>query len=77
MLEDLYYALMCAEAHRQLVKRIKVTKEFAVYLSSVHKDELLYEASCPKEVYGFLFGIPIVIDNTIEPPYYKLVFEED
>lgn len=77
MLEDLYYALMRAETNGKPVSKIKVTSTFAVYLSSVHKDELLYEASCPKEVYGFLFGVPIVIDNTIEPPYYKLVFEED
>ena len=77
MLEDLYYTLMRAETNGKPVKKIKVTSTFAAYLSSVHKDEMLYQASCPKEVYGFLFGIPIVIDNTIEPPYYKLVFEED
>lgn len=80
MLEDLHYTMMQVESYyntKPLIK-IKVTSEFAAYLSSVCKDEMLYEASdIPQGIYGAWTGIPVVIDNDIEHPYYELVFEKE
>ena len=68
---DLCVELMCNP------KAVKVTVDFLHYLESKYAGctELALSLNVPDEGISFKFmGIPLLIDNTIDNPYYEVVY---
>ena len=74
--EQLHYMTMRAEVHSHPdVKLIRATTEFAAYLSAVYIKEFKCKVSdVSNGIYGHWAGVPIIIDNTIQHPYYELEY---
>ena len=63
--------------YKQPIK-INVTSDFANYLKAQCPYDVIYtKDDSPRGYTPSIFGIPFEVDNTIEDPFYKIIYEEN
>lgn len=76
---DLFYAALLDKTSNPMVKQIKVTTDFWNYLNNKFPPITLDKEflASPSGVRAEFTGIPVIVDDTIEHPFYEIVFKEN
>lgn len=74
--EDLAYVEMCCAMNCEPApKLVFATDRFVSYLLDTYKNVFNYKTSdAENSIYVHWTGIPVIIDNTMRPQYYRLVY---
>lgn len=73
--EALRLAMMYLQSQEKMIKKIKVTSEFASYLDDICHFDFL-ETNKDGVIVAFT-GIPIFVDDEIEDKYYEIEYTKE